>query len=72
MTLLFYSLWTMEKNVDYLVFTIPIVVIIFMRYCLEIEKQNEGDPVTVFYSDKFLLITCFLYAIIMFFILVIK
>ena len=72
MTLLFYSLWTMEKNIDYLVFTIPIVVIIFMKYCLEIEKQNEGDPVTVFYSDKFLLITCFLYAIIMLFILVIK
>lgn len=72
MTLLFYSLWTMERNINYLVFTIPIVIIIFMRYCLEVEKQNEGDPVTVFYSDKFLLFTCFLYAIIMLFILVIK
>lgn len=71
MTLLFYSLWTMEKNIDYLVYTIPIVVIIFMRYCLDIEKQEEGDPATIFYSDIFLLVTCFLYAVIMLLILVI-
>lgn len=71
MTLLFYSLWAMEKNVKYLVFTIPIVVVIFMRYCLNVEKQSEGDPATIFYSDKFLLLTCLLYAIIMLLILVI-
>lgn len=71
MTLLFYSLWTMEKNIEYLPYTIPIVVIIFMRYCLDIEKQNEGDPVTIFYSDIFLLVTCILYAVIMLFVLVI-
>lgn len=71
MTLLFYSLWTMEKNVKYLPYTIPIVVVIFMQYCLDIEKQNEGDPVTIFYSDVFLLVTCILYAIVMLFVLVI-
>lgn len=71
MTILFYSLWTIEKNIQYLVYTIPIIVIIFMRYCLDIEKQNEGDPATIFYSDIFLLITCLLYAIFMLFILVI-
>ena len=71
MTLIFYSLWAMEKNVDFLVYTIPMVVVIFMRYCLVIEKQKEGDPATIFYADKFLLFSCLLYAIVMFLILVV-
>ena len=70
--LVFYSLWTMEQNINYLVFTIPIVIIIFMKYCLIIEKSDEGDPTTILYQDKFLLLLCGIYGIIMLVLLMVK
>lgn len=63
LTLVFYSLWTINQNITYLYLTIPLVIIIFMRYCLIIEKSNEGDPTTIFYKDKFLIILCIFYGI---------
>ena len=63
--LIFYSLWTMEQSNSYLVFTIPILIIIFMKYCLVIEKSDEGDPTTILYQDKFLLGLCLIYGILM-------
>ena len=68
--IIFYSLWSMEKNINYLMFTIPILMIIFMKYCLIVEKSDEGDPTTILYQDKFLLFLCTFYVIIMFIILV--
>ena len=70
--LVFYSLWTMEQNINYLVFTIPLVLIIFMKYCLIIEKSDEGDPTTILYQDKFLLLLCGIYGIIMLVLLMVK
>lgn len=70
--LVFYSLWTMEQNINYLVFTIPLVLIIFMKYCLIIEKSDEGDPTTILYQDKSLLILCGIYGIIMLVLLMVK
>ena len=67
--LVFYSLWTIEQEVKYLVFTIPLIIVIFMKYSLIIEKNNEGDPTTILYSDKFLMILCFIYGITMLFLL---
>jgi len=64
LTLVFYSLWAKEQESSYIIYTVPIIIAIFMRYSLIIEKQNEGDPTTILYSDKFLLITCVLYTII--------
>lgn len=71
LTLVFYSLWTMEQNTKFLVFTIPIVIIIFMRYCLIIEKSDEGDPTTILYQDKMLILLSLIYIIIMFVLLII-
>lgn len=65
LTLVFYSLWTMESNNSYLVFTIPIIIIIFMKYSLIIEKNDEGDPTTILYQDKLLFGLCFIYSLIM-------
>ena len=70
LTLVFYSLWTIEKNVKYLVYTIPLLIIIFMMYSLNLEKNSEGDPATILYSDKILLLSCFIYTIIMIVILI--
>lgn len=65
LTIVFYSLWTIEQDIKYLCFTIPILIIIFMKYSLNIEKNNEGDPTTILYQDKILLLLCFAYGIIM-------
>lgn len=70
LTLVFYSLWTIEKGTKYLIFTTALVLIIFMRYCLDIEKNDEGDPATIFYSDKTLLILSSIYALTMIYLLV--
>jgi len=71
LTLVFYSLWTIEQNIPGLFLTIPIIMVIFMKYCLIIEKCDEGDPTTILYQDKSLLIICLFYAILMFFFMVI-
>lgn len=63
--LVFYSLWVTNQNIKYLFLTIPLIMIIFMKYSLVIEKSNEGDPTTILYQDKILLFLCGLYGIIM-------
>lgn len=70
LTLIFYSLWAKEQVNSLMIYTVIFIVIIFMRYYLIVEKQDEGDPTTVFYSDKLLIILCLLYGIIMFGILI--
>ena len=59
LTLVFYSLWSSyyaELYNSLFVFTVPIVVIICMRYSMNIEGDNSsGDPVEVVLSDKILL-----------------
>ena len=71
LTLIFYSLWTLEQNTKFIVFTIPFLIVIFMRYSLIIEKTDEGDPVTVLYHDNALIALCFAYALLMVLLLVI-
>lgn len=71
LTIVFYSLWAMEQNINALVFTVPLLMIIFMRYSLVVDNGDEGDPVTVFYNDKMLLALCVIYIILIAFLLVI-
>ena len=70
LTIVFYSLWTIEQSVKYMYLTIPLLIIIFMKYSLNIEKNDEGDPTTILYKDKMLIGPCLLYAIIMLLLLV--
>lgn len=65
LTLVFYSLWVIEQDIKYLTFTIPLIIVVFMRYCLIIEKSNEGDPTTIFYQDKPLILLCIIYGLAM-------
>jgi len=71
----FYALWSMDEktmlfyNNKYLIFTVPIVLLITMKYSLDIEGESEGDPVEVLLRDKVLLTLCGLYLAIMFIIL---
>lgn len=71
----FYALWSMDEkttsfyNNDYLVFTVPIVLLITMKYSLDIEGESDGDPVEVLLHDKVLLTLCTVYLAAMFLIL---
>ena len=71
----FYALWSMDEktmsfyNNKYLIFTVPLVLLITMRYSLDIEGDSDGDPVEVLLRDKVLIALCVLYLAIMFMIL---
>lgn len=75
LTNVFYALWSMdEKTISFygngsLTFTVPIVLLITMKYSLAIEKESDGDPVEVLLHDKVLLALCMVYLTIMFVIL---
>lgn len=71
----FYALWSVDEktksfyNNDYLIFTVPIVLLITMKYSMDIEGDSDGDPVEVLLHDKVLLALCILYLAAMFMIL---
>ena len=70
-----YSMWATDKEViartgnNYLIWTIPLITIIFMLYSLEIENDSYGDPVDVIINNKKILVTILIYGIAMFSIL---
>ncbi|MBP3609831.1 MAG: decaprenyl-phosphate phosphoribosyltransferase [Lachnospiraceae bacterium] len=71
----FYALWSMDEktrvfyNNNYLIFTVPLVLLITMKYSLVIEGESDGDPVEVLLHDKVLLVLCVVYFAVMFLIL---
>ena len=71
----FYALWSMDEktrefyNNDHLIFTVPIVLLITMKYSINVEGDSDGDPVEVLLRDKALLALCVLYLAVMFVIL---
>lgn len=58
----FYSLWAMTIPSDYMIFTTILVIIIILKYALNLEKDSFGDPVDMLLGDKVLLIICIIYA----------
>ena len=74
LAIIFYSLWSMADSTvaaygQYLVFTVPVVMLIVMKYSLNVEGDSDGDPVEVLLHDKVLLALCVLYLAAMFSIL---
>ena len=64
--LVFYSMWCVdESNIakfnNKLIYTVPILMIIAMKYSFNIENSAEGDPVEVLLSDKVLMILVLLF-----------
>ena len=72
LAILFYSLWCTEcgEKKTYLLSTVPLVLIVAMKYSLNIEKEGtDGDPTDTILGDKILLLLIALLAIMMFIIL---
>ena len=65
LVIVFYSLWTVEQNNQYLFLSIPLLITIFMQYMLYMENSDEGDPITLLFQNKSLLITAMIYVIFM-------
>lgn len=61
MSLTFFSLWTTENHSKYLIYSIPLLILICLKYVFDIDKDDSfGDPVDVILSDKTLIILSFL------------
>jgi 4-hydroxybenzoate polyprenyltransferase len=65
----FYALWSIDSvtverfHTSAFVYTIPIILIIFLKYSLNIETDTDGDPTSVLLGDKVLLSLCAVYVI---------
>ncbi len=74
MAIIFYSLWATDAKMikhsnNLLIWTIPFVILICMKYSMNIEGNSDGDPTEVILKDKVLVLLILLLAIIMFLIL---
>lgn len=70
MGMIFYSLWcvadsTVLRFSNHMIWTVPIVMLIFMRYSLVVEGDSYGDPVDVILGDKILLSLSGVYAVLL-------
>ena len=54
--IIFYALWTLDSpSTNVLIWTVPLLILVVMKYNLIIEGASDGDPVEVLLSDKLLL-----------------
>ena len=71
MTIMCYALWCLDSATiehygsDRLVWTVPFVIMITLKYNLEVEKNADGDPVEVLLHDKILILMVAFYVMLM-------
>lgn len=72
LSIVFYSLWCVDSSTiermqnNLMVWTVPIIMLILMKYSLDVEGDSFGDPIEVILKDKVLVISVVIYAIIIF------
>lgn len=67
LSMVFYSLWSISKD-TILVYTVPVVLFIVLRYLLLVFKgRKEADPTSLILSDKTLLVAGLICGLMMFF-----
>ncbi|GMO27287.1 MAG: hypothetical protein Ta2B_07960 [Termitinemataceae bacterium] len=65
--IIFYTFWaidpvTIERlGTKSMIWTVPVVLLILFKYSLDIEKSEDGDPTSVLFKDKAILLLCALY-----------
>lgn len=60
----FYSLWSMSQK-NGVIWTVPVVMLIAMRYSLIVEGASDGDPVELILKDRALLLLSVAYMLLM-------
>lgn len=67
LTNVFYALWSVSPSDildnSNLVWTAPVVLLICMKYSMNIERDSHGDPADVIFEDKMLLTLILMYGI---------
>ncbi|MCF0124259.1 MAG: UbiA prenyltransferase family protein [Clostridia bacterium] len=62
-----YALWAIQDQHKQMMWTVPIVMLIMMKYSLHIETEDsEGNPIDVFFSDNLLRIFVVIYVMMVF------
>ena len=71
LTIAFYALWSADTRImlrygtNKLIWTVPVVMIIMMKYSYDIEMGSYDDPVEVLTKDKWLILLSFFYIVIL-------
>lgn len=68
LALVFYSLWTVDVSQGFntaLIWTVPCLLLVVLKYNFNIEKSSDGDPIEVIFKDPILLGMILIYMIIM-------
>ena len=56
LSIVFYALWAVERDNPLFLWSVPIMMIILMKYSLDIEGNSDGDPIEVITHDKTLIL----------------
>jgi 4-hydroxybenzoate polyprenyltransferase len=69
MAVTFYSLWAKARN-DGMIYSVPIIIFIVTKYLLLIQnKDSDGDPTEIVWSNRTLMFSCIFYILVAAFIL---
>ncbi|MCR5640184.1 MAG: decaprenyl-phosphate phosphoribosyltransferase [Lachnospiraceae bacterium] len=53
MSVVFYALWAVNQNNQVLLWSIPLVMLLMLRYSMDVEgMEASGDPIEMIYGDK--------------------
>ena len=65
LTIVFYSFWAVSQPGKMMRWTIPVFMLILMKYSLDVEDEKIGgaDPVEVILKDKMLMVILAVYGI---------
>lgn len=63
LTIAFYSLWAVLFSHHLMIWSVPLMMFIIMKYSLNIETDSDGDPVNVLLHDKILLLLVLIYSL---------
>jgi len=66
LSVVFYSLWAINHTNDNMVYTVPFIIFIVLKYLLIIHDgksdKSQGDPTSVIFNSRTFLMSCGLYA----------
>lgn len=65
LSIVFYSLWSISTETAHIIWTVPVVILLCLKYSLTIDGESDGDPIEVLYGDKVLFIMAVFYAVFM-------
>ena len=61
---IFYAMWSIETKIIGGVWTVPLLIVIMMKYSMDIEGESDGDPIEVILRDKVLISLVIVYALV--------